>query len=94
MKLLDQTRFEKACGRMMPLRRNMDNFNGDGFRCACGSQHTFDTLSILVLTEGFNGRFVVVCPSNPQVVSLIKTRMKWGMIYQGLELVAGHSVAA
>ena len=47
--------------------------------------NTFDANMISVITEGLNGRFVVICPHDPQLMSLIKTKMKWGIIYQGLE---------
>ena len=92
--LYDEKSFEKACGKMMPLRRNMSTFNGDKFQCACGSKHTFNSNSISVLSEGSNGRFIVVCPRNPELLSLIKTKMKWGLLYQGLEFLAGHKVNA
>ncbi len=49
MNLFDEKSFEKACGKMMPLRRNMSIFNGDKFQCACGSEHAFDINIISVL---------------------------------------------
>jgi len=92
MKLLDEKSFHKICSEMMPLRRNMETFDGDKFQCACGGEHTFSPYTISVLGEGFNGRFLIVCPYDSQYKSLIKTKMKWGMIYQGLELLAGYKV--
>ncbi|WOS36714.1 hypothetical protein RP300_00244 [Oligella urethralis] len=92
MILVDERSFEKACGKMMPVRRNMSTFNGDKFKCACGAEHTFDADMISVLTEGLNGRFVVVCPHDSSLLSLIKTKMKWGILYQGLEYLSGHKV--
>jgi len=77
---------------MASLRRDMSTFNGDNFQCACGSEHTFYTGAIRVLSEGFNGKFVVLCPNNPQTLSLIKTKMKFGIIYQGLQYLAGCEI--
>ena len=91
MNLCDKESFEKACGKMMPLRRDMATFDGDKFQCACGNIHTFNP-TISVLSEGFNGRFVVVCPYNQELLSLIKTKMKWGLLYQGLEYLAGYKM--
>lgn len=92
MNIFDEKSFEKACGKMMPVRRNMSTFNGEKFQCACGGEHTFDVNMISVITEGLNGRFVVICPQDPQLMSLIKTKMKWGLLYQGLEYLAGHRI--
>jgi hypothetical protein len=92
MNILSETDFEKTCGKMMPLRRDMSTFNGDNFRCACGKEHTFYTYSIKVLSEGFNGKFLVVCPDHQNLLSLIKTKMRFGIMYQGLELLAGHEI--
>jgi hypothetical protein len=91
MGLLDEKSFEIEGGNdMMPLRRNMETFNGDKFQCACGNEHTFNSYTISVIGEGLNGRFLMVCPNDSQYISVIKTKMKWGIIYQGLEFLAGH----
>jgi hypothetical protein len=92
MNLYDENSFEKACGKMMPLRRNMSIFNGDVFECACGGVHTFYSNSTSVLSEGVSGRFIVVCPHNPELLSLVKTKMKWGFLYRGLEYLAGTKI--
>ena len=92
MNLLDEQSFEKECGKMMPLRRNMSVFDGTSFQCACGSTHTFNSFNINVVTEGFNGKFVVMCPSNQQYLSLIKTKMKYLVSFQGFEYIAGHKI--
>ncbi|VTU42973.1 hypothetical protein E5P1_00403 (plasmid) [Variovorax sp. PBL-E5] len=78
----------------MPVRRNMATFNGDSFKCGCGGEHTFDTAYVPVLLEGFNGRFVVACPRNNELISLIKTKMKFGILYKELELLAAHDTGA
>lgn len=92
MSILSQSAFEKACGKMMPLRRDMSTFNGDNFQCACGSDHTFYSGMTSVLSEGFNGKFIVICPDNSRLASLIKTKMKFGILYQGLEYLAGCEI--
>lgn len=92
MNILNEVDFQKTCGKMVPLRRDMSNFDGDNFKCSCGAEHTFYSYSINVLSEGFNGKFLVACPDHPNILSLIKTKMRFGIIYQGLELLAGHEI--
>ena len=92
MILLDRKSFNKACEELMPLRRNMSTFDGDKFPCACGTEHTFFTNSIVVIGEGWSGRFMIECPINSQYKSLIQTDMKFGFIYRGLKLLAGWNV--
>ena len=84
--------FARKAGAMMPLRRNMETFNGDKYRCTCGSRHIFNTRTSIVIAEGMNGKFIVVCPDDSNLMSLIQTKMKWGIVYQGLELLAGSEV--
>ena len=92
MAFLDESAFENACGKMMPVRRDMSTFIGDKYQCACGREHMFSAVQ-QVLAEGFNGKFLLVCPMDPLVLSLVKTKMKFGIIYQGLELLAGRRLA-
>ena len=92
MSILSGPAFEKACGKMMPLRRDMSTFDGDNFQCACGNEHTFYSGAISVLSEGFNGKFVMICPRDPQLANLIKTKMRFGLIYQGLENLAACKI--
>lgn len=89
MEFLDENAFENACGKMMPVRRDMATFLGDKYQCACGREHTFSAVQ-RVLAEGFNGKFLLVCPMDSLVLSLVKTKMKFGVIYQGLEVLAGR----
>lgn len=67
----------------------MSKFLGDEYQCACGRKHTFSAVQ-RVLAEGFNGKFLLVCPMDSLVLSLVKTKMKLAVIYQGLELLAGR----
>ncbi len=92
MELVGEEEFNAIAGKMMSPRRNMDTFNGDDFLCACGSHHKFQKDYIYVVSEGFNGKFVFMCPSNENLISVIQTKMKWGIFYQGLEYLAGTEV--
>lgn len=94
MNILSEIAFEKACGKMIPLVRDLSIFEGDIFKCACGQEHTFYSGVISVLSQGFNGKFVVICPNDPQIASLIKTKMRFGVIYQGLEYLAGCKIGS
>jgi len=89
MKIVSKEEFKRLIGNSMPPQRNMNTFNGDRFDCACGSTHAFGIDNIKVIEEGMNGKFVIVCPNNKDILSLIQTKMKWGILYQGLELIAG-----
>lgn len=91
-RILDEASFSKLCGKQIPLRRDMEVFDGDSYDCACGGSHTFSSVFSLVLSEGFNGRFILVCPNNRRLLSLIKTKMKFGLIYRGLEYLGGHQL--
>jgi len=90
MILVSKKDFEQMAGKVMPLRRNMSTFDGENYQCACGDVHEFNSSIALVIAEGLNGKFIITCPIDSSFVSLIKTKMKWGMIYQGLEYIAGY----
>ena len=92
MKLVDQTTCDKMAGDMMPVRRNMSTFDGDIYQCACGEKHSFSSYKMNIIGEGMNGKFIVACYSKPQFLSLIKAKMKFGLIYAGLEYLAGYDV--
>ena len=92
MKLVNEEEFNAIAGRMMPVRRNMKTFNGDKFDCACGATHIFNKDTIFVVSEGLNGKFVFMCPRNENLISVIQTKMKWGIFYTGLEYLAGTEV--
>ena len=93
MKLVSEEEFNAIAGKMMPVRRDMKTFNGDEFNCACGDTHTFYKDTILVVTEGFNGKFVFMCPNNQNLLTLVQTKMKWGIFYTGLEYLAGSKIS-
>ena len=42
--------------------------------------------------KGFNGKLLIVCPSDNKFVSLFKIKMSLGIIYKGLEFVAGCKI--
>ena len=89
MKIVNREEFDILAGASMPAQRNMNTFSGDRFRCACGGTHTFGVDNIQVIAEGMNGKFIIQCPNDNNLVIIIKTKMKWGMLYQGLEFIAG-----
>lgn len=89
MKLVSEKEFEQLTGAAMPLQRNMSTFRGDNFRCGCGKSHVFGVDNIEVIAEAIGGKFVIQCPNDKDMLSLIKTKMKFGLFYQGLEFIAG-----
>ena len=88
-KLVNQEEFERLTGNAIPPQRNMNTFKGDVFSCSCGGHHEFGIDNIEILAEGMNGKFVITCPKNSNLTCLIKTKMKWGIVFQGFELIAG-----
>ena len=92
MILVKGEEFNTIAGSMMPVRRDMKTFNGDEFECICGKTHVFYKHLIHVLSEGYNGKFLVACPENNNLITLIQTKMKWGILYQGLESLAGTKI--
>lgn len=90
--LVSKKEFNEIAGKTMPASRDMKTFNGDKFQCACGKTHIFQKEYIVVINEGFNGRFIVVCPDNNNLISLIKTKIEWGIFYKGFEYLAGTRI--
>lgn len=93
-KILSEDEFEKMGGKMIPLKRDTRIFDGDKYECCCGKTHTFQTGVTNVMFEGLNGRFLLLCDANPSrtFMILIKTKMKFGLLYQGLELLGGLEI--
>ncbi|MBL4810887.1 MAG: hypothetical protein JKX69_00685 [Rhodobacteraceae bacterium] len=93
-KIVTEDEFEKLAGRIVPIQRDTKIFDGDAFECCCGESHIFRTGMTIVTHEGINGRFILLCNANKGEVYmvLIKTKLKLGFMYKGLELLGGIRV--
>ena len=88
MKLVGEEEFASLIGLAMPAQRDMSLYYGDRFQCGCGKKHAFGVDNIVVIAKAANGKFVIQCPYDEDMLSLIKAKMMLGMFYQGLELIA------
>ena len=90
-KIVTEDALEKLAGRLVPIQRNTKIFDGDEFDCCCGRTHVFQTGITNVTHEGFNGKFILICGAELGrfYMVLIKTRMRFGVLYGGLELLGG-----
>lgn len=93
-KIVTENELNRLAGKLMPLRRNTKIFDGDTFDCCCGKSHIFYTGLTKVTHEGLNGRFLLLCTENEgsAYTVLIKTKMKFGFMYKGLELLGGMKI--
>lgn len=88
MELINKEDFRYITDKFIEPQRNMKTFNGDGFLCPCNKKHIFGRDDIKVVFEGMNGQFIVQCPDSKAYLVLIKTKMKWGIVFQGFESIA------
>lgn len=90
-KIVTEDELEELSGKLIPIQRNTKIFDGDNFECCCGATHVFRTGITNVTHEGLNGRLLLLCDAKAGEVYmvLIKTKMKFGILYKGLELLGG-----
>lgn len=95
MKILNMQNFVMEAGIPMPknLLRDMSPYNGTSFECACGKKHNFESSYMdfrNFATNGANAKMIVACPDDSSIVTLIKTKYKFLVIFKGFESLAGN----
>lgn len=91
MKLLNEPAFDRLCGNMIPFQRHVPALIGQTYICACSQCHEL-TSQASIIAEGVNGQFLVLCPVDPTLVTLVRARTKWFRRFVGLDSIAGHAV--
>jgi len=89
MKLLDETAFNQACGKMIPFRRHVPALIGQTYHCACGELHEVTHLS-LIAAEGSESQFLIICPRDSSLVTLVQAHIRWVCLVDRLDGVVGH----
>lgn len=91
MKMLSKADFMEEAGLPMPTGRDMSFYNGRSFDCACGQTHEFSSFRNFTnfITNGGNAKMIVVCPRNPDINTLIKTKYRFFVIFDRFISIAG-----
>jgi hypothetical protein len=96
IKVKNMIELEKLAGIAMPQNyRDMSAYNGKEFECVCGKIHFFDeTLNDRnYVARGANATMIVCCPNNYNSKTIITTKYKFFVIFQGFESLAGYEEA-
>jgi len=90
MKILSMTDFLIEAGQPM-FARNMSDYTGKLFRCACGKTHIFQPYMDFqnFAARGVNAKMIVTCPDNSNISTLIQTKYKYLVIFERFDSLAG-----
>ena len=71
--------------------RDFSLYDGAPYSCACGSTHTFHQHGKHQLygSHGVNARFMMQCPDNGSVVTMIETKNKFFIFFDRFVSLAG-----
>lgn len=92
MKMLNREEFKAAAGTPLFKNRDFSLYDGAPYECACGSTHKFYQYGDIQHfgANGGNAKFMVQCPNNKNVATIIKTKNKFLFIFDRFISVAGH----
>ncbi|RBQ31640.1 hypothetical protein CRU92_05345 [Arcobacter sp. FW59] len=96
LKVKSTIELEKLAGIAMPTNsRDMSAYNGKEFQCICGKIHYFDESlnDRNYVSNGTNATMIVRCPNNHNSKTIITTKYKFFVIFQGFETLAGYEEA-
>ena len=91
MKILGKFDFWAEAGIPLHQARDFSLYDGAPYACACGSTHSFQQFANHQLygSNGATAKFVVQCPNNDSVVTLIRTKNKFVILFDRFESLAG-----
>ena len=91
MKILGKFDFLAEAGLPVHQTREFSLYDGAPYACACGSTHTFNQFGghQLYASNGTNAKFMMQCPKNDGVVTLIQTKNKFLIIFDRFVSLAG-----
>jgi hypothetical protein len=91
MKLLSKFDFLAVAGLPLHQVRDFSLYDGAPYACACGTTHTFYQHGKYQLygAHGTNARFMMQCPNDDSVVTLIQTKNKFLILFDRFVSLAG-----
>lgn len=92
MKILNSEEFMAEAGIPLYHNRDFSLYDGAPYECACGSIHEFyqHRGTQHFGTDGGNAKFMVQCPNNENVSTIIKTKNKLLIMFDRFVTLAGH----
>ena len=96
MKILNREEFMAAAGTPLFHNRDFSLYEGAPFECACGSIHDFRQYGQLQHfgSSGGNAKFIVQCPCNNNIATIIQTKNKFLFIFDRFVSLAGYIAEA
>ena len=91
MKILGKFDFLAEAGLPVHQARDFSLYDGAPYACACGSTHAFNQFGEhqLYASNGTNAKFMMQCPNNDSVVTLIQTKNKFLILFDRFVSLAG-----
>lgn len=91
MKILNKFELLALAGLPLHQSRDFSLYDGAPYECACGTSHTFYQFGKHQLygATGANARFLMQCPKNDTVVTLIQTKNKFLIFFDRFISLAG-----
>ena len=91
MKLLSREDFKKSAGIPLLQNRDFSLYDGSPYECACGETHKFNQFSRQAFSStGTNVKFMIQCPNNKNVATLIKTKNKFLILFDRFITLSGY----
>lgn len=91
MKMLDRESFSQELGTALTRRRDFSLYHNAPYECACGQWHAFSQFaSKAYMSTGASAKFLVECPSNKKLRTIIKTKNKYIIMFDKFVSIAGN----
>lgn len=93
LKIKSIEELENIAGIAMPENyRDMSAYNGKEFKCICGDIHYFEEMlnDRNYVASGVNAKMMVHCPNNYNSKTIITTKYRFIVIFNGFESIAGY----
>lgn len=92
MKMLNKQDFYAEAGTPVFRNRDFSLYDGAPYQCSCGSTHNFQEYAYEdnYASSGASAKFIVKCPKNENVLTLIKTKNKFLVAFDRFVSLAGH----
>lgn len=92
MKMLSREAFKVEAGTPLDHDRDFSLYDNAPYECACGGVHNFSQYQGAQHfgSNGASAKFMVQCPNNENIATLIKTKNKFFFIFDRFVSLAGH----
>jgi len=93
MKMLNRQDFYAEAGTPVHRNRDFSLYDRAPYQCACGSTHKFQQFAYEdnYASSGTSAKFVVQCPNDENLLTLIKTKNKFMIAFDRFVSLAGHN---